>query len=194
MPPKAKFTKEELVEAALTLVQAQGADALTARALGTTLGCSTRPIFTVFQNMQQLQQAVLTAADARYQACLREEMQSGRWPPYKASGHGYIRFAREQPELFRLLFMRDRSGEAIPEGPDEQVQPIVELVKQATGLGDEEAWLFHVEMWIFVHGIATMIVTGFLNWESDAIDRVLSDAYAGLCARFVQGGPNDERN
>ena len=62
MPPKAKFTKEEIIEAALNIVRTDGYEALTSRALGTYLGSSARPIFTVFKNMEEVQQAMIEAA------------------------------------------------------------------------------------------------------------------------------------
>lgn len=54
MPPKAKFTKEEIVEAALGIAHESGFDALTARTLGERLGSSARPIFTVFKSMDEV--------------------------------------------------------------------------------------------------------------------------------------------
>lgn len=66
MPPKAKFTREEIIEAALEIVRTEGFSALTARALGAKLGSSARPIFTVFQSMEEVQQAVIDAAKALY--------------------------------------------------------------------------------------------------------------------------------
>ena len=67
MPPKPKFTREEIVAAALEIVSQRGVEALTARELGVALGSSARPIFTVFRNMEELQQEVRTAAMARFE-------------------------------------------------------------------------------------------------------------------------------
>ena len=58
MPPKAKFTKEQITKAALCVVSEKGAQALTAKELGAALGTSTTPIFTVFNSMQEVQDAV----------------------------------------------------------------------------------------------------------------------------------------
>lgn len=66
MPPKAKFTKEEIIEAAFNIVKTDGFEALTSRALGTHLGSSARPIFTVFKNMDEVQQAVIESAKKLY--------------------------------------------------------------------------------------------------------------------------------
>ena len=77
---------------------------MTARALATELGCSVKPIFGLFKNMEEVQQEVLIAANLLYQNYLQEDMAKGKYPPYKASGMAYIRFAKEERELFRLLF------------------------------------------------------------------------------------------
>ena len=70
-----------------------------------------KPIFGLFENMRQVRAAVIERADGIYQQRLREDMQKGEYPPYKAGGMSYIRFAVEESELFKLLFMRDRTGE-----------------------------------------------------------------------------------
>ena len=68
MPPKPKFTKEDIIAAALELVSQRGMDALTSRDLGAKLGSSARPIFTVFENMEQVQQQVRAAAMKRFES------------------------------------------------------------------------------------------------------------------------------
>lgn len=187
MPPKMRFTREEVIAAALEIVREGGMPALTARSLASALGCSAKPVFGLFENMQQVQEAVVRAADAEYQSFLAEGMNSGRYPPYKASGMAYIGFARRSPELFKLLFMRDRSAAEQTQSGDESIDGIISLISRSTGLSTEDARLFHLEMWIFVHGIASMIVTGYLDWQEDYVSRVLSDAYEGLRARWCGG-------
>lgn len=186
MPPKAKFSREEIIDAAVALVKAEGAGALTARALGARLGASSSPVFSMFQNMEQVQQEVLSAANRLYQSYLKADMESGIYPPYKASGMGYIRFAKEEPQLFKLLFMRDRSREAPQQ--DEDIQPLIALIQKNTGLSREDASLFHLEMWVYVHGIASMIATAYLDWDMDLVSRVLTDGYLGLKCRYCGEG------
>ena len=89
-------------------------------------------------------------------------------------------------ELFKLLFMRDRTEED-SETEDESIDGIIALISRNTGLSNEDARLFHLEMWIFVHGIATMIVTGYLDWEEEYVSRTLTDVYEGLKARWCGG-------
>lgn len=183
MPPKFKFTREEILQAALELTREKGASALTARGLAEKLGSSPKPIFGLFQNMEELQKEVLAAAGARYQGYIQAEMQKGEFPAYKSSGIAYIRFAKEEKELFKLLFMRDRSQEAVAD-TGEELGPLLELIQKSTGLDKEKAFLFHVEMWIYVHGIATMLVTNYLDWDMEFVSQALTDAYVGLKYRY----------
>ncbi len=182
MPPRFKFTREEITRAALDLTRKAGPDGLTARALAEALGSSVKPIFGLFKNMEEVQGAVLSAAQDLYQSYLAKEMAAGKYPPYKASGMGYIRFAREEKELFKLLFMCDRKGE--PPEPGREMDVIIPLIMKSTGLSREKAERFHLEMWIFVHGVASMIATSYLDWEVETVSGVLTDAYMGLKARF----------
>ena len=182
MPPKARITEKEIIAAAVELLRECGEESLNARALANKLGCSTQPIFSNFESMDSVYAAVIKAADDLYNEYLRQETKSGTYPAYKASGMGYIRFAREEKELFKLLFMRDRSFEPMPLSfkPD----PVVELIQKTTGYSYEKAERFHLEMWVAVHGIASMIATNFLDWDMEMASGVLSDIYFGLRARF----------
>lgn len=183
MPRKHLFTREQIVEAALALTREQGIGALTARALGQRLGTTAKPIFGQFASMEEVQCAVRQEAQRLYEAYLREDMQAGRYPPYKASGMSYIRFAREEQELFWLLFMRDRSGEAAIDDR-ESVRPLLDIIQRNLGLCEDEAVLFHSEMWLFVHGIAVAVATNYLPWDEETVSRMLTDMYMGLRARF----------
>ena len=126
MPRKNRFTREEIISAALELPRSRGSAAVTARSLAGALGSSSKPIFGLFENMDEVQQEVQKAAFAIYQKRIVDAMASGEFPPFKASGMAYIRFAREQKELFKLLFMRDRTGENIPQLRQALVQCIHE--------------------------------------------------------------------
>ncbi len=182
MPPVARFTRQHIIDAGLALIQQEGLEGFTARALGKRLGASTKPIFALFENMEEVKIAVLQAADAKYQTFIRSEMEKGEIP-YKASGMAYIRFARQEPQLFRLLFMRDRRAEAITEDR-ESIRPMLDIIQEKLGICEDAAYRLHLENWIFVHGIATMVVTNYLPWDEEFISRSLSDVYFGLAARY----------
>ena len=123
------------------------------------------------------------AAEGLFRDRLEIAMGRGEYPPYKAMGMGYIDFAREEPALYRWLFMRDRTGQDIPDGRAENA-PVIQLIAEKTGLSPEAAWLFHLEMWLFVHGAASMLATGYLDWDGALIDGMLTDIFEGLKARF----------
>ncbi|MCH5199220.1 MAG: WHG domain-containing protein [Oscillospiraceae bacterium] len=184
MPPKCKFTKQEVIQAALDMTRESGIGSVTARALGERLGSSSRPIFSLFSSMQEVQQEIIKAAKLLYYEYLKIDMEAGEYPVYKASGMAYIRFAKEEKELFKLLFMRDRTGEQVTE--DEEMRPSIEIIMDSTGLNEQEAAEFHLEMWVYVHGFATMIATSYLEWERDTISKMLTDGFKGLKSRFSE--------
>lgn len=181
-----QITKERIIQAATDLVRKSGMRSLNARTLARELGCSTRPIYLSFGGMDGVKSAVAENITRIYQGYLRRETESGRYPPYKCYGMGYIRFAREEKELFSYLFMRNRRGE--PEGTDGgDITKVLEAVAKATGLDAESAKLFHFESWIFVHGIAAMAATSYAEFDEDTVQRLLTDMFTGLRARFNVG-------
>ncbi|MDD6200797.1 MAG: TetR/AcrR family transcriptional regulator, partial [Firmicutes bacterium] len=144
MPPKCRFTREQIVLAALDLTRREGIGAVTARAVGAELNSSSKVVFGLFESMEELQLEVIHAADAYYQARIRQEMAAGRYPPYKASGMAYIGFAKEEPELFRLLFMRDRTRET-QASESAETQMLTGMLRDSMGLSEESARIFHLE-------------------------------------------------
>lgn len=62
MPPKPKFSREDIINAAFDIVQKNGTDAMTAREVGKYLGTSSTPIFTAFNDMSELRAAVCDKA------------------------------------------------------------------------------------------------------------------------------------
>ncbi len=186
MPPKCKFTRDDVLAAALQLVQEDGVSALTARGLAGRLGSSPKPIFGLFQSMEEVLAEVMCAAEHLYQQYLNTDMAAGEYPPYKASGMAYIRFAKEQPSLFKLLFMRDRRGEP-PRDDRGSIAPILQLIERDLGVDENTALLIHTELWVVVHGIATMIATNYLDWDLAFVSRTLTDVYEGLKYRHTEG-------
>ena len=181
MAPKTKFTRAEMTVAALQIVRERGVSALTARSVAEVLRVSTQPVFTCFHSMEELRREVLSAAREIYDGYIQEGLSAEI--PFYGVGMAYIRFSKEERELFRLLFMRDRSGEIIGENLEE-IRPLLDLIRKNTGLSEREAYLFHLEMWIYVHGIATMLATSYLEWDAEFISNTLTDSYQGLRHRF----------
>ena len=179
MPPKVKVTKQDIINCAVEIVRKSGHSGINARTIASELNCSTQPLFSNFSSMQELRLAVVKAADEICAEYIAREIARGKFPNYKASGIAYIRFASEEKELFKLLYMRDRTNETAPH-PTEIGDQMESIVKDNTGLDGEKAKLFHLEMWAFVHGIATMLATGFAKPEWELVSQMLTDAYQGL--------------
>lgn len=183
MPPKVRITKEDIINVAVDIVRKNGEQSINARNIATALNCSTQPVFSNFTTMEELRLAIVDKADHLCQAYMKREVESGEYPPYKANGMAYIRFAKEEKELFKLLYMRDRSAETVPEETDLSSQ-MESIVHNNTGLEGLELKLFHLEMWAYVHGIATMIATGYLDLDWELISKMLTDSYQGLKKQF----------
>lgn len=185
MPSKEKYTRADIVSAGIALIRGRGEAALNARALAQALGCSTQPIFRNFPDMQALREALLTEAHDRYLRDMAAYIDASKDPPYKASGMAYIAFARQEPRLFRMLFMRSRPDQhAGPEQGD--WEPTLAAVERVTGLSRPEAELFHLEMWAIVHGIAVMQATNYLDLEEKTVSQMLTDAYRGITQRWEE--------
>lgn len=192
MPPKFKFTKKEITDAALDIIRENGADFVTARSIAAKLSASPKVIFSQFDGMDALWHDIMKNIEDLYNSYISCDMAKNEYPPYKASGMAYIRFACEEKELFKILFMRDRTNEHF-EDNDDSVKPLLHLIMQKSGLTFDEAKLFHLEMWVWVHGVASMSATGYLNLDINLISEMLSDVYNGTMLRFKEKKTN-ERN
>lgn len=186
MPPKAKFTREEIISAALEMVREKGFDALTARALGERLGSSARPIFTVFHGMEEVQEAVMDAARALYNGYIQTalEQKDGNVPRFKCVGEQYIRFAITEPKLFQLLFMKEQEG--IPNFL--KILPIIESnyedilvsIEQQYGLERVLALRLYQHLWVYTHGIASLCATGMCSFTGEEIGAMMTEVFKSL--------------
>lgn len=177
MPPRAKFTKSQITAAALNIVREEGLSSLTARSLGDRLGSSARPIFTVFQSMDEVQQAVLDAAMKRYTAYIEQGLAEEL--SFRGVGKQYIRFAMEEPRLFQLLFMSEQKEYPELSGIlpliDSNYRQILLSIEKDYGLSGEAAENLYQHLWIYSHGIATLCVTKMCRFTDVQIENMLSD-------------------
>ncbi len=184
MPPRVKVTRAEIIHAAVALVRVSGPQALNARALARQLGTSTQPIFSNFESMDALRSEVARYADTIYQDFFQAELDKQLYPPYKASGMAYIRFARQEKELFHLQFMRSRQGMDPADRGTMLYDSVISLVQKGAGLPRDAAERLHFEMWACVHGVATMLATDYMELSDAQISELLTDVYQGLLHRF----------
>ncbi len=185
MPPKAKFTREQIVKAALDIVERDGADALTARALGQALKSSARPIFTVFDSMDEVRTAAVDAAKSVYAEYVARGL--AETPAFKGVGTEYIRFAAEKPKLFRLLFMSERDGatdvNTVLGAIDDSAPAILQSVIDGYSLDRAAAERLYLHLWLYTHGIAALIATGVCEFTAGDISDMLTSVFVGMLAR-----------
>lgn len=198
MPPKQKFTKEEVVATSLNLARREGLSGVTARALGTELGSSSRPIFTVFKSMEEVQQETIRAAKAIYNGYVQKGL--SQIPAFKGAGMEYIRFAREEPRLFQILFMASTNttqglASVLP-SIDENSSRILDSVRDSYGLEygltEEQCYKLYQNLWIFTHGIATLFATGVCAFAEAEVSDMLTEVCAGILTRQIM--MNREKN
>ncbi len=184
MPPKEKLTRSDIEQCAFELVRRQGYDKLNARALADVLGCSTMPLFRHFKNMDGIRIAVIGAATELYSEYISRGMKYPK--PFKGIGMEYIRFAKEEPNLFRLFFMTPQSDVSALPLEDPNHFRVLKVASEASSLTDRSAEKLYREMWVFVHGIATLMITKNIEFDETEISDMLTDVYEGLRIRFSE--------
>ena len=174
MAPKNKFTREEIVDAAVRVVQKMGATALTAKSLAEELGTSTQPVFTCFGTMEAAKAEVYAAAERMFDeyltAGLKEKI------PFFGCGTQYIRFAREEPELYRFLFLM--RPEDMGNGAFSSMRHMQELVRPSLmdtyHINEQDSDRYFRDLWLVVHSLATLIVTGDCPYSDQEIGQILT--------------------
>ena len=181
MPPSVKFTKEEIVNAALQVVREKGTAALTTRQIAAVLGVSTRPIFTYFQNMQQVQEAVRQAAQALYHSYIKKGLEQVH--PFIGLGEQYIRFATQEPELYRLLFLPLAPGSEnkAMEEMERTQNLVLDFLQQIYQLEEAAAKRFFRDVWLVAHSLAALIVTNCCPYSPEEIRQILTSVSLSVC-------------
>ena len=192
MPPKPKFTKEEIVTAALELVSEKGIEALTARELGVRLGSSARPIFTVFNSMEEVQEEVRVAALKRFESYAEKAMHYT--PVFKQVGMQMILFAMEEPKLYQLVYMSENAGATDFEGITQQLgdvaQLCVDVIQQDYSLSESDAKALFEHVWIYTFGIGALCATGMCRFSQDEIIQMLGQDFMAMLFYAKSGRMN----
>lgn len=174
MAPKNKFTRKEMVAAAVRVVQKRGAAALTAKSLAEELGTSTQPVFTCFGTMEALKAEVYVAAERLFDEYLTKGLKEKI--SFLGFGSQYIRFARKEPELYRLLFLI--RPDDVGSGAFAAMRHMQELVRPSLveiyHISAQEADRYFRDLWLVVHSLATLIVTGDCPYSDREIGQILT--------------------
>lgn len=188
MPPKAKFTKEQITNAALEIVREEGLGGLTARSLAKKLGSSSCPIFTAFENMEEVQQSVIEAAKACYKGYVEKGL--AEVPAFKGVGTQYILFSIKEPKLFHILFMTEQ--EQIPDLSgvlpliDDNYKKILSSIEESYGLHGAPAERLYRHLWIYTHGIATLCATGMCRFTDAEISQMITEVCMSLLKKMKE--------
>lgn len=182
MPPKPKYTKEEIVNAAYELTREKGIDAVVAREVGKRLNTSSSPIFTVWNSMDELKEEVRKLAKQKYQAYMADIFDYS--PSFKEFGMRWVGFAAEEPNLYRLLFL-SQGNEHSPYIRFKQefesiINPLVEEIMKTFGLSQVDAEELLNRMLIFANGIAAFVITDKDSFSKEAVSHDLSQVCIGI--------------
>lgn len=186
MPPITKITKEDIIKTAYEIMRKEGLQSVNARAIAKQLNCSIQPIFHKFQTMETLKEEVMKRVYQEYTDYMEQGLQCEQ--PYKGVGLAYIKFAKKEPKLFQLLFMTEyeKSIEQIVK-EDTGFQSIIHTIQNVSGLSAEDAENFHLQMWIYTHGMATMLATHTCKISDEQISYFLTQGYKGLLHQYKKG-------
>lgn len=174
MPPVKKFQREDIVLAAYNIVKREGIKGVNARRIAKELGCSVQPIFHNFASMEILYQEVYKKMYQKYQEYLMSGISKEH--PYKQMGLAYIRFAKDYPEFFKLIFMQKTNLNAETFVISDAIgKDVIGVGRTLTGLSYEDQKKFHVKVWIFTHGIACLVATNTVKFTEEEIEKLLTD-------------------
>ena len=194
MPPKAKFTKEQITKAALCVVSEKGAQALTAKELGAALGTSTTPIFTVFNSMQEVQDAVMLAAMERFEEYAHKAAHLG--PVFKQIGMQMILFAKEEPKLYQLIFMSSISEaqtfDDIYAHLGSLADECLDVLQKDYDLSKADAKTLFEHVWIHTFGIGALCATGMCDFSHGQIAQMLTQDFTAMMMLMKSGKPSQE--
>lgn len=194
MPPKPKFTKEEIVQAALEIVSQRGAEALTAKELGEALGTSTRPIFTVFTGMKEVQDEVRNAAMRRFEGFAKQKLPD--MPLFKQVGMQMVLFGAREPKLYQLLFMRENRNAVSFDDVFGELGPTAEtcigLIRKEYGMSESEAKLLFENVWIYTFGVGALCATRVCRFSEEKLGQMLSTEFRAMML-LVKSETGEER-
>ena len=189
MPPKAKYTREEIIEKAFEMTRENGIDSVAARELGKQLGTSSSPIFTAFKNMEELQQEVRKRAMKQFESYVSDAVNYS--PAFKYVGMKMIEFAMREPKLFQLLYMREHNSNQtfsmLVEELGDTVGVCIDIMQKDYGLSREEAELLFQQTWLHTFGICVLVAGKVCTLSMEEISKMLSVEFQGTLMLIKSG-------
>ena len=180
MPAKAKVSKEMIVDAAFEIARKEGMENINARTVSEKLNCSTQPVMYHFATIEELKKAAYAKADDYHSEYLMN-MESPQKGVMLGIGLNYIRFAIEEPHLFRFLFQSNFfAGTTLLEMIDaEELVPVLLAMQGAVGGSIEQVKEIFLTIFLFAHGYAGIIANNSLKYDEELIKSHLKRVYRG---------------
>lgn len=188
MPAKAKVTREMIIDAAFAIARETGAENINARTVSERLNCSTQPVMYHFATIEELKRTVYAKADLYHSEYLMH-LKSPAKGVMLGIGMNYIRFAIEEPHLFRFLFQSDFfGGSTLLELIDaDALAPVLSAMQGALGIGMEQTKKVFLTVFLFAHGYASIIANNSLKYDEELIRSHLEQAYRGAILAAREG-------
>ena len=179
MPPKTRITEEIILRAAIEVVRQSGYESINARTVSEQLHCSTQPVIYHFSTIDNLKRAAYRQADRMHSEYLMN-IPAGQ-NPILGIGMNYIRFAVEEPQLFRFLFQSGYAEEnSLLEMVDsEELVPVLSAMQEGAGLSMEKTRDVFITVALFAHGYASIIANNHLEFDEKLIAEHLERAWNG---------------
>ena len=180
MPAKAKVTREMIIDAAFEIARETGAENINARTVSNALNCSTQPVMYHFETIEALKRAAYKKADEYHTEYLMSISET-RANVMLGIGLNYIRFAVEEPNLFRFLF---QSGFAAQHSllemiNSQELMPVLSVMQKAMDINMEQTKEVFITLALFVHGYASIIANNSLEYDETLITTYLEKVYTG---------------
>lgn len=187
MPPRARVTKDMIVDAAVEVVRRDGFEAISARSVAEQLGCSTQPVMYHFATVESLKRAAHAQVDQMHTAYLMDVPPDR--DPILGIGLNYVRFAVEEPQLFRFLFQSGYAeGDSLLEMIDaEELTPILAAMQEGLGMDLKATKDVFLTVALFAHGYASIIANNGLQFDEDLIAKHLERAWNGAVLAVQEG-------
>lgn len=188
MPPKPIISKEDILSTALTLVRADGIESVNARSLADLLGCSTKPLFRLFKNMEELKQELLSLINKYCSDYLLEYKDFDK--DYIGAALRYISFANNEPNLFKALFMNGKITRTTISDmlTDNDIEKLLDEIANNSEISKNDAKEVYKKMWLLSHGIASIMATNPSSIKLEDAEEILKDAYRGFLLSIRYGG------
>lgn len=191
LPTTTKITKEMILNTAFEIAREKGFEKISNRELAKKMNCSIRPIYYQFKNVEELNKELYKKIERYFYEFLIDNMIKDV-PLYKQIGINYIKFAIAENNLFKFLFMTEIKDEpsAFITTDKKGFEEVVKAIKISTKLSDKDIKSFHIKMWIFAHGIATLSATKSVKFTDEQIQDLLSQEFQALM--LLEENPNNK--